>query len=235
MAVTSAPQAMPPQHLWDPKTKSAHLKMALWKSVSPWGSFRISFPQTCKYFILNCIECKLLWSIVNSCLYLTLCDCSPSCFDPVYLLLAYLWLGLSWSGCISTIKHFHHQKQAAGTLHQQQAAGEAQQNHSAQNTIKLSIPNLDGRQCTVWAIQRFMPAPFFVLGAAPFALPVHPWLWTIPFSTILVASFTQPLSPTAAVLRLLPRLLARQKVPESSVALSILQLHRGHFLQLTPL
>ena len=25
MAVTSAPQAMPLQHLWDPKTKSAHL------------------------------------------------------------------------------------------------------------------------------------------------------------------------------------------------------------------
>ena len=25
MAVTSVPQAMPPQHLWDPKTKRAHL------------------------------------------------------------------------------------------------------------------------------------------------------------------------------------------------------------------
>ena len=56
----------------------------------------------------------------------------------VYLLLAYLWLALSRIGCISTIKHFHHQKQAAGTLHQQQAAGEAHQKHSAENTIKPS-------------------------------------------------------------------------------------------------
>ena len=38
--------------------------------------------------------------IDDSCLYLTLCDYSPSCFDPVYLLLAYLWLGLSWIGCL---------------------------------------------------------------------------------------------------------------------------------------
>ena len=50
MAVTSAPQAMPPQHLWDLKTKSAHLKMALGKSVSRWGSFAISFSQTCQIF-----------------------------------------------------------------------------------------------------------------------------------------------------------------------------------------
>ena len=76
---------------------------------------------------------------MDSCLYLTLCDCSPSCFYPVYLLLAYVWLGLSWIGCISTIKHFPHQKQAAGTLHQHQAAGEAQQKHSAENRIKPSL------------------------------------------------------------------------------------------------
>ena len=135
MAVTSAPQAMPPQHLWDPKTKSAHLKMALWMRVSPWGSFPISVSQTCKIFHP---DSQLLWSIVDSCLYLTPCDCSPSCLDPDLLLLAYLWLGLSWMGCISTIRHFPHQKQAAGTLHQQQAAGEAQQTHSVEITIKRS-------------------------------------------------------------------------------------------------
>ena len=51
MAVTSAPQAMAPQHLWDrKKKKTAHLKMALWMSVSPWGGFPISFSQTCKIF-----------------------------------------------------------------------------------------------------------------------------------------------------------------------------------------
>ena len=135
MAVTSAPQAMPPQHLWDPKAKIAHLRMALWMRVSPWGSCSIRVSQTCKIFHP---ELQLLWSIVDSCLYLTLCDCSPSCSDPVYLSLAYLWLGFSWIVSISTIKHFHHQTQAAGTLHQQQAAGEAQQTHSFEITIKTS-------------------------------------------------------------------------------------------------
>ena len=72
----------------------------------------------------------------TECTYLP--TCSPSCFDPDLLLLAYLWLGLSWIGCISTIKHFLHQKQAAGTLHQQQAAREAQQKHSVEITIKPS-------------------------------------------------------------------------------------------------
>ena len=58
MAVTSSPHAMPPQHLWDPKTKSAHLKMALWMIVSPWGSFSISFfLKHVKYFILSCKVC----------------------------------------------------------------------------------------------------------------------------------------------------------------------------------
>ena len=112
--------------------------MALWNSVSPWSSCQISFSQTSKIFILGCFECKLLWSIADSCLYLTLCDCSPSCFDPDYLLLAFLWLRLSWIGCISTIKHFPYQNQATGTLHQQQAAGEAHQKHIAENTIKRS-------------------------------------------------------------------------------------------------
>ena len=82
--------------------------------------------------------CSLLWSIADSCLCITLCDCSPSCFDPNSLLLAYLWLVLSWIGCISTRNNFPHQTQAAGTLHQQQAAGKAQQKHSVEMTIKPS-------------------------------------------------------------------------------------------------
>ena len=57
MAVTSSPHAMPPQHPWDPKTKSAHLKMALWMIVSPMGGFEIGLSQTCKIFHpeLQCI------------------------------------------------------------------------------------------------------------------------------------------------------------------------------------
>ena len=59
MAVTSPPKAMPPQHLWDRKTKGAHVKMALWMRVSPWGSFPISFSQTCKIFHPE-LQCMLI-------------------------------------------------------------------------------------------------------------------------------------------------------------------------------
>ena len=122
-----------------PKKQRVHISRWHYGRVCALGAvFQLAFLKHVKYFILSCIECELLWSIVDTSLYLTLWDCSPSCFDPVYLLLAYLWAGLSWSGCISTIKCFHHQKQAAETLHQQQAAGEAHQKHSAENTIKRS-------------------------------------------------------------------------------------------------
>ena len=117
--------------------------MAPWKSVSPWGSFRISFSQAC------CIECLFLWLIVDIFLYLTHCDPSPSCFDPVCLLLAHPWLRLSRIGCISTTKHFHHQKQAAESLHQQQAAGEAEQ-RVERTLLKLSRHSwLGSRVCVL--------------------------------------------------------------------------------------
>ena len=45
--------------LWDPKTKSPHLKMALWMRVSPWGSLSISFSQTCKIFHPE-LQCMLI-------------------------------------------------------------------------------------------------------------------------------------------------------------------------------
>ena len=44
---------------WDPKTKSAHLKMALWMRVSPWGSFPIRFSQTCNIFHPE-LQCMLI-------------------------------------------------------------------------------------------------------------------------------------------------------------------------------
>ena len=63
--------------------------MALWRMLALGAVFLSVFLMHVKYFILSCIECLLLWSIVDIFLHLTLCDCSPSCFDPVYLLLAY--------------------------------------------------------------------------------------------------------------------------------------------------
>ena len=54
--------------------------------------------------------------------------------------------------------------------------------------------------------------PFLRSWGCPFRYSCTPWLWTSPFSTKLVAAFTQPLSPTAAVLRLLPRLFGRPEI-----------------------
>ena len=139
MAATSAPQAMPPQHLWDPKTKSAHLKMALWMRVSLWGSFPISFSQTCKN-ISSCVAmyancCGLLLIVVFIELFVT------AALHALILIFFYLLIsGLGYPGLVvfQQLKHFPHQKQAAGTLHQQQAAGEAKHTHSIEITIKHS-------------------------------------------------------------------------------------------------
>ena len=96
MAVTSAPPAMPPQHLWDPKTKSAHLKMALWMRVSPWGSFPISvFPEHVKYFIRSCNCCGLFLIVVFIQLFVT------AALHALILILFYLLIsGLGYPGLV---------------------------------------------------------------------------------------------------------------------------------------
>ena len=77
--------------------------MALWRVGALGAVFQSGFLNYVKYFILSCIECLLLWSIVDIFLYPTLCDCSLSCFDPVYLLLAY------YSGLGCTCLVLYHQ------------------------------------------------------------------------------------------------------------------------------
>ena len=162
--------------------------------------FQSVFLKHVKYFILSCNVCKLLWSIVDSCLYLTLCDCSTSCFDPVYLLLAYLWLGLSRIGCISTINYFPHQKQAAGTLHQQQAAREAQQKHSAENTIKLCLDtsgcsyNQQHRpktNCPVLVSTRHHRVSAIESLRATLATLTSLQLWTLPYRSMILSISVQ--------------------------------------------
>ena len=101
------------------------------------GQFSNCFPKhfsyLCEYafrFDLSCSFCE--YPIIFHCLY-----CSPSCFDPDSLLLAYYWLGLSWIDCISSKqKLFISKNKQQETLHQQQAAGEAK--HSAETTINFS-------------------------------------------------------------------------------------------------
>ena len=63
--------------------------MALLRVWALGAVFQTVFLNHVKYFNLSCIECLLLWSIVDIFLYPTLSDCNPSCFEPVYLLLAY--------------------------------------------------------------------------------------------------------------------------------------------------
>ena len=100
------------------------------------GQFSNSFPKhfsyLCEYafrFDLSCSFCE--YPFIFHCLH-----CSPSCFDPDSLLLAYYWLGLSWIDCISSKqKLFISKNKQQETLHQQQAAGEAK--HSAETTINF--------------------------------------------------------------------------------------------------
>ena len=61
--------------------------------------FQSVFLNQVKYLNLSCIECLLLWSSVDIFLHVTLCDCSPSWFDPVYLLIAY-YSGLGCTGLV---------------------------------------------------------------------------------------------------------------------------------------
>ena len=136
-----------------PKTKSAHLLRWHYGDRVTMGQFSNSFPKhfsyLCEYairFDLSCSFCE--YPFIFHCLH-----CSPSCFDPDSLLLAYLWLGLSWIDCISANKSFSSSKtssrkpykqQQQETLHHQvqQAAGEIglqeRQKHSVETTINFS-------------------------------------------------------------------------------------------------
>ena len=93
------------------------------------GQFSNSFPKhfsyLCEYafrFDLSCSFCE--YPIIFHCLH-----CSPSCFDPDSLYLAYYWLGLSSIDLdllyFNKQKLFIFQNKQQETLQQQQAAGEA--------------------------------------------------------------------------------------------------------------
>ena len=104
------------------------------------GQFSNSFPKhfsyLCEYAFICDLSCSFCeYPIIFHCLH-----CSPSCFDPDSLLLAYFWLGLSWIDL--DLLYFNKQKlfisknKQQDTLQQQQGAGEAK--HSAENTINFS-------------------------------------------------------------------------------------------------
>ena len=81
-------------------------------------------------FDLSCSFCE--YPFIFHCLH-----CSPSCFDPYSLLLAYFWLGLSWIDCISANKSFSSSKTSSRKPYTSSKQQERQK-HSAETTINFS-------------------------------------------------------------------------------------------------
>ena len=103
------------------------------------GHFSNSFPKhfsyLCEYafgFDQSCSFCE--YPFISHCLH-----CSPSCFDPDSLLLAHLWLGLSWIYCISANKSFSSPKTSSWKPYTSSKQQERQK-HSVETTINLSVP-----------------------------------------------------------------------------------------------
>ena len=120
-----------------PKTKSAHLLRWHHGDRVTMGQFSNSSPKhfsyLCEYafrFDLSCSFCE--YPIIFHCLH-----CSPSCFDPDSLLLAYLWLGLSWIDCISANKSFSSPKTSSRKPYTSSKQQERQK-HSVETTINFS-------------------------------------------------------------------------------------------------
>ena len=124
-----------------PKTKSAHLLRWHYGDRVTMGQFSNSFPKhfsyLCEYairFDLSCSFCE--YPFIFYCLH-----CSPSCFDPDSLLLAHLWLGLSWIDCISANKRFASPKTSSRKPYTSSKQQERQK-HSVETTINVSASKL---------------------------------------------------------------------------------------------
>ena len=102
------------------------------------NSFQRHFSYLCEYairFDLDCSFCE--YSFIFHCLH-----CSPSCFEPDSLLLAHIWLGLSWIDCISANKSFSSSKTSSRKPYTSSKQQERQK-HSVEITINFSKPNND--------------------------------------------------------------------------------------------
>ena len=97
------------------------------------NSFSKHFSYLCEYafrFDLSCSFCE--YPFIFHCLH-----CSPSCFDPDSLLLAHLWLGLSWIDSISANKRFSSPKKSSRKPYTSSKQQERQK-HSVETTINFS-------------------------------------------------------------------------------------------------
>ena len=128
-----------PCHLstYGTQTKSANLLRWHYGDRVTMGQFSNSFPKyfsyLCEYafrFDLSCSFCE--YPFIFHCLH-----CSPSCFDPDSLLLAHLWLGLSWIYCISANESFSSPKTSSRKPYTSSKQQERQK-HSVETTINFS-------------------------------------------------------------------------------------------------
>ena len=83
----------------------------------------------------SCSFCE--YPFISHCLH-----CSPSCFDPDSLLLAHLWLGLSWIYCISANKSFSSPKTSSRKPYTSSKQQERQK-HSVETIINFSHQGRD--------------------------------------------------------------------------------------------
>ena len=120
-----------------PKTKSAHLLRWHYGDRMTMGQFSNSFPKHFSYLCEYAIRCDLSCSFCEYPIIFHCLHCSPSCFDPDSLLLAYLRLGLSWIDCISANKSFSSPKTSSRKPYTSSKQQEWQK-HSVETTINFS-------------------------------------------------------------------------------------------------
>ena len=123
MAVTSAPQAMPPEHLWDPKQRM-HISRWHYKRESAHvGSFLMMVGYFLTIAFQICTYCAFL------CEYTISFDGSPSCCesDPVFTLLHCGYLELLF---IST-KHLYFENLSYIKKQQEQTEAQTKQYHQS--------------------------------------------------------------------------------------------------------
>ena len=116
------------------------------------GQFSNSFPKNfsylCEYairFDLSCSYCE--YPAIFHCLH-----CSPSCFGPDSLLLAYLWLGLSWIDCISANKSFSSSKTSSRKPY---TSSKQQERHKHSVEITINFSKCPKKSCP--RVQIFRP------------------------------------------------------------------------------
>ena len=100
------------------------------------GQFSNSFPKHFSYLCEYAIRCSLSCSFCEYPFMFHCLHCSPSCFDPDSLLLAYLWLGLSWIDCIPANKTFSSSKTSSRKPYNSSKQQERHK-HSVEITINL--------------------------------------------------------------------------------------------------